>query len=98
MLKAPFIHKIEVNGKEYANVRYEANQTSTSTHQFGDIISNKYLLIVPKKYCNDYAELKDLLHENVNIYIPKLDVQLVVTKVNILDEMFNESHLEVSLA
>lgn len=98
MLKAPFIHKIEVNGKEYANVRYETNQTSTPTSDFGDIISNKYLLIVPKKYCNDYAELKELLHKNVNIYIPKLDVQLVVTKVNILDEMFNESHLEVSLA
>ena len=98
MLKAPFIHKIEINGKEYANVRYETNQTSTQTYQFGDIVINKYLLIVPKKYCNDYLELKELLHENVNVYIPKLDVELVVTKVNILDEMFNESHLEVSLA
>ena len=98
MLKAPFIHKIEINGKEYPNVRYEANQTSTPTNQVGDIVINKYLLIVPKKYCNDYEELKGLLHENMNIYIPKLDVQLVVTKVNILDEMFTESHLEVSLA
>lgn len=97
MLKAPFIHKIELNGKEYSNVRYEPNQNSSFANQFGEVISNKYLLIIPKLYCENYQELKEMLLENVNIYIKDLDIQLVVTNVNIMYTMFEESHLEVGL-